>query len=57
MKVHEVITKLKEFDGNLDIGGVGHFGEILYIDDIHEYISHSETFIVIDIDEKGDEPE
>ena len=55
MKVKELIKKLSEFDGNLDVGGVGHYGEMLEIYSIRK--SDLRNYIEIEIESPGDEPE
>lgn len=64
MTVSELIKELNKFDSNLDVGGIGHFAELLNINDIRLYKQPytsidgtREEFIVLDIDDKGPEPD
>jgi hypothetical protein len=55
MKVKELIKKLSEFDGNLNVGGVGHYGEILEIYSVRK--GNLRNYVEIEIEPPGDEPE
>jgi hypothetical protein len=57
MTVKELIEKLKEFDGNLKVGGSGHYGEILKIDDVYLNKYRSQKFVEITIQSAGPEPD
>ena len=54
MKVAELKQKLNEFDEKLEIGGSGHFGEILEIDGL--YMSR-DGFVVLVMERAGEEPD
>jgi hypothetical protein len=54
MTVEELKQKLNEFDDKLEIGGSGHFGEILEIDGL--YMSR-DGFVVLEMDSAGEEPD
>jgi hypothetical protein len=54
MTVAELKQKLNEFDDTLEIGGSGHFGEILEIDGLYK---SREGFVVLDMESAGEEPD
>ncbi len=58
MKVKDLITELQKYDPDLDVGGSGHFGELLEI----SYVSLScefttPRFVHIAVEYPGDEPD
>ena len=53
MTVGQAKRKLNEFDERLELGGVGHFGEILEIDFMYLSI---DGFVALDIESAGEEP-
>ncbi len=55
MTIKELIEKLKEFDPELEVGGIGHFGECLEIRDV--YIQDRENFVGILTQWAGNEPD
>ena len=65
MKVKELIEKLKSFDENLEVGGSGHFGELLEIYDVDlstmNYLDSNRNplpkFVAISMEGAGDEPD
>lgn len=58
MIVNELIEILNQFDKNLEIGGTGHFREILRIDNVTKVtsISDNNTYVSIEIKDKGSDP-
>lgn len=53
MKVKDLIKKLEEFDKEKQVGGCGHFGEILEIYDVRNRYDYVE----IVIEDAGQEPD
>lgn len=53
MKVKELIDKLNEFDGELEVGGSGHFGELLEI----YWVELKETFVAISVEYADNHPD
>ena len=56
MTVAELKEKLNEFDDTLEIGGLGHFGEILEIDRLYKS-RFRKGFVVLEIESAGEEPD
>ena len=54
MTVAELKLKLNEFNEDLEIGGLGHFGEILEIYGLHK---SNEGFVGLEMESAGEEPE
>ena len=54
MTIAELKQKLNEFDENLQIAGSGHFGEKL---DIYEPYLCNRGFVILEIENAGDEPD
>ena len=53
MTIVELKKRLNDFDDKLEIGGSGHFGEILNIDGL--YLSRG-SFVVLEMESAGEEP-
>jgi hypothetical protein len=56
MKVSELIKELKKHDPNIEVGGVGHFGELLEIYDVR-ICTDDKGFIGLDIEYAGECPD
>lgn len=57
MKVKELIEELKGQDPEKEVGGSGHFGEILEIYGVYEINDLGRDFVEIQIESPGLEPE
>ena len=65
MTVIELIQKLSHFDSNYEVGGSGHFGELLEIEDVYlkDVRGHKingkqiDPFVIIRIEWAGNEPD
>jgi len=54
MTVAELKQKLSEFDDKLEIGGYGHYGEILEIEGVYK---SRDGFVALDMESAGEEPD
>lgn len=54
MTVGELIKELEKYDKAIEVGGSGHFGELLRIWDVYK---HRDGYVCIDIESAGDEPD
>lgn len=54
MTVGELKQRLSEFDDDLEIGGSGHFGEVLEIWGVHKSVR---GFVRLDVESSGEEPD
>ena len=57
MTVKELKEKLNEFPDNMEIGGSGHFGEILELRGLFIEDMTGEKYVRMDIEWEGSDPE
>lgn len=55
MKVKELIEKLKGLDEEMEVGGSGHFGELLEIYGVCKYDVYD--YVTLDMESAGDDPD
>lgn len=53
MTVGELIKELEKYDKDVEVGGSGHFGEMLEISSVYKH----REYVCVDIDSAGDEPD
>jgi hypothetical protein len=57
-KVKDLIKKLNEFDPEMPVGGEGYYGELLELEDVRlSFMYHKPHFVVLEIEDKGEEPD
>jgi len=57
-KVKDLIQKLKKFDPEMPVGGEGYYGELLKLEDVRlSFAYHKPKFVVLEIEDKGEEPD
>ena len=56
--VKELILKLQQFDQELPVGGEGYYGEYLELEDVRlSFANNRSKFVVIELEDKGEEPD
>lgn len=55
MTIKELKSQLDKFDENLEVGGCGHFGELLQLSEVGYHVAGN--YVFLEIESAGDEPE